>query len=147
MNVRLRAVTQHDVELVRSWKRLPELREFAEDESDRPGEIIEVDGQPVGWIDPHPAYAPAWQQTLGPQVGDRPWTVDVFVLPERWGRGIARGAIRSVSERCLADGATSMVVDVARNNDASRAAFEGAGWQLLDTNDEEFLLTYPPRDR
>jgi ribosomal-protein-alanine N-acetyltransferase len=140
MNVVVRPVTPEDVGLVRSWRRRPELKAFSEEESDRPGEIIELDGQPVGWIDPHPAYVPAWREALGSQVGNEPWTLDLFVLPEHWGCGIGRSAIRIVSERSLAGGATSMVVNIARENEASSAAFRGAGWELIGTSGDELLF-------
>ncbi len=143
MIVNVRRVAPSDSERLTRWRSLPELREFDE-ETGRPGEVIEADGVPVGWIDPHPAYAPAWQAGLGPHVGERPWTLDVFVIPESWGRGIARAAIREVSDRCLAAEAKCMVVDIERHNEASCRAFMGAGWQLVSTDDDEYLLCYPP---
>lgn len=111
MKVHLRPARPDEADLVLTWRADPRIRGFEED-PERAGEIIEVDGQPVGWIDPHPAYAPACQALLGPSVGEHPWTLDLLVVPDFWGRGIGRGAIRSVSERCLSGEATSMVVDV-----------------------------------
>ena len=140
--VTMRPMDDDDFALVNAWRALPQFESFAE-ETERGGEIIELDGEPVGWIDPHPAYAPAWQELLGPSVGERPWTIDVFVLPDRWNRGIARSAIRSVSERCLSEDATSMVVNVERDNLASCRAFAGAGWVVVPTSEDDVTLRYP----
>jgi RimJ/RimL family protein N-acetyltransferase len=140
--VEVRAAASSARELIRRWRLDPQLSGF-EEESERPGEVIVADGVPVGWLDPHHAYAPAWQEGFGLDVvGEHPWTLDVFVIPEYWGRGIARAAIRAVSERCLAAEATCMVVDVERHNEASCRAFQGAGWTLVETNDDEYLLRY-----
>lgn len=145
-NVHVRRALPSDSELIRSWRADPRLGAFQE-KSGRPGEIIEVDGIPVGWIDPHPAYAPAWQGHLGPSVGSEPWTPDLFVIPDAWGRGIARSAIRSVAERCVASGATCMVVDVERDNVASQRAFRGAGWEVVPTDEEAVILRYAATQR
>lgn len=136
-------MTEQDLALVNGWRALPELAEF-ENETERGGEVIELDGEPVGWIDPHPAYAPAWQELLGPSVGDRPWTVDLFVIPERWNEGIGRSAIRIAVDRCFSRGATSMVVNISADNHASRRAFQGAGWVVVPTPEEDVILHYLP---
>lgn len=132
-----------DFVVVNAWRSDPRLKQF-EDETDRGGAVIELDGEPVGWIDPHPAYTPAWQELLGTGVGEHPWTLDLFVVPERWGQGIARTAIRVVSEQCLAEGATCMVVDVAAENLASCRAFQAAGWVLAGTRQDAFFFRFPP---
>ncbi len=143
--ISVRSMVEGDFALVNAWRALPQMKGFA-DETERGGQIIELDGEPVGWIDAQPAYAPAWQELLGPSVGEQPWTVDLFVVPERWNQGIARSAIRSVSERCLAGDATSMVVNVERDNLASCRAFVGAGWAIVPTGEEDVILRYLPDD-
>jgi RimJ/RimL family protein N-acetyltransferase len=135
-------MVEGDFALVNAWCSDPRLQGFR-DETERDGMIIECDGQPVGWIDPHPAYAPWWNELLGAGVGASPWTLDLFVVPERWNQGIARTAIRMVTQKCLAEGATCMVVDVERDNLASCRAFEGAGWSLVPTSEDALILRYP----
>lgn len=142
----LRPMTDDDFALVNTWRGDPRLAAFA-GETDRGGEIVEIDGEPVGWIDPHAAYAPAWNELLGPSVGDRPWTLDLFVLPDRWNQGVGRSAIRAVSQRCLSGDATSMVVDIERSNVASKRAFQGAGWVVVPTDEDAVILRYPPTQR
>lgn len=143
--VSVRSMLDDDFPLVNAWRAFPQMKGFAE-ETERGGQIIELDGEPVGWIDPHPAYAPAWQELLGPSIGKHPWTLDLFVLPERWNQGIGRSAIRSVSERCLAEGATRMVVNVEPENLASCRAFVGAGWAIVPTAEQEVILRYPAEE-
>lgn len=139
----LRPMTDEDFALVNTWRADPRLAEFAQ-EKDRGGEIIELDREPVGWIDPHAAYAPAWTELLGPSVGEHPWTLDLFVLPDRWNEGIGRAAIRSVADRCLSGGTTSMVVDIDPENMASQRAFAAAGWVVVPTAEDDVILRYPP---
>ena len=61
--------------------------------------------------------------------GSRPeWLDGLYVLPERWGRGVGRGLHDAVLERQRAAGASACHLWVLEQNDRARRWYERLGW-------------------
>jgi RimJ/RimL family protein N-acetyltransferase len=74
-----------------------------------------------------PGYKPFWVAELNLPANSIPWTMDLFVDPERWGQGIGRAAVREATRLAFEAGATDVVVDIRADNQASIRCFESAG--------------------
>ena len=84
------------------------------DDDPRPTYVIEVDGEPAGWLDVD--TAPGW-------LGEGEANVGYFVFPEHRGRGHATTALR------LHDGPEVLVAVIEPDNNASIATVRKAGFE------------------
>lgn len=80
--------------------------------------------------------------SAGPALGgDTGYRGELYVLhvrPEMQGQGVGRALMRAVAVRLAADGVTSLIVWVLRDNHPARRFYEAMGGQYLREQDARF---------
>jgi aminoglycoside 6'-N-acetyltransferase len=161
LTIRAMRDTTEEYELFATWRNQPEVREWwdpddppmtvqsamAEYQADVRGQtatvasIIEVDGEPVGFVQFYPWSAYASELVaMGISVPAGAWGLDIFIGdPQRVGCGFGSRAVRLLCDHLLDNGgATAIAFGVEKDNARARRAYEKAGLvatrEFLDTD-------------
>ena len=145
-SLRLRAATADDAERLLEWRNAPEVRSAsrtvheigqAEHErwlaetlasADRELAIVELDGRPVGQVR---------VDRLGPDLLE----LSISIERGRSGAGLGRRAIALAVESARAQSpGANVIAEIREDNDASRRAFEAAGFELAGDAEEPGFL-------
>jgi len=142
----LRRADAGDVDRLVAWHADPEVGRYWDWETFTPAEmrerlaredvdawIVEADGEPIGYLQVHPAGAAEGGSVFSPRVDG--WAVDacsdgldMFLVPAARGRGLGPDAARAMTEHLLAQGRTRVTVDPYEWNEPAIRAWERAGF-------------------
>ena len=148
IRTQLRAATTDDVERLVAWHADPDVRRYWDDETfthdemrerlardDVDAWIVETrDGDPIGYLQTHPAGAAEGGAKCPPGVGGLAADtssvgLDMFLVPSARGRGLGPDAARAMAEHLLASGSHDRVtVDPYEWNEPAIRSWERAGF-------------------
>jgi aminoglycoside 6'-N-acetyltransferase len=119
----LRPAGEDDVDRLVAWHADPDVSRYWDDETftreemagrlereDVDAWIVEADGDPVGYLQTHPAG------------------LDMFLIPSARGRGLGPDAARAMTDHLLAQGRTRVTVDPYAWNESAVRAWQRAGF-------------------
>lgn len=83
--------------------------------------LARLDGEPAGFAQLYPMFSSVRLARI--------WILnDLFVQPAMRRRGVARRLLDAAAGFARGDGAVSIQLETARDNEAARAAYRAAGW-------------------